>query len=966
MCSRFPRGNYAILILIENGTYSNLCVKYPMQYNDADLIQRTLEGDQQAFTALVEKYQKQIHALAWQKIGDFHIAQEITQDAFSTAYQKLTTLTHHSRFSGWIYAITSNKCKNWCRKKRLAVQSLEQTDPVELEEVYYSEYMTQQREEAANKKRRAIVQKLLSKLQESDRTIVNLYYIAEMTCEDIGRFLGVSPNTVRSRLYRARNRLKKEEAMIKENLSSFKLPTQLTENIMKEISQLKPTAPFGSKPLVPLAISAASAIVVFLLIGFGAQNLIRFQQPYSLESASERTIEIVDAQIVLESTAKPVVNNQVGHSDVFSNNDGTGQKPDSPLLAAAESDEAERTKFKGTWKQTKGPYGGRILTLYETTNGVLLVGTEGAGIFRSTDNGNNWTPVNTGLIDEQTGRSLEVTAIGEKGNKIYVGTREALYISTDIGNTWQPVSAIQRPGKISGIVILDDHIYVSTIHKGVWQSKDGNSWAQINEGLGTTFHKLLSHGTTLVAATEKGFFRRMVNEASWTLINPTTIAHSDGVESDNNSQDSQESNPSSKQHSSYDLHVESFASIKHLLYMCGSMGKKAGIFRSNDGGNSWVLITPKEVKEKNADVQTIAGQGERLYAGTYDGLIYLSDDMGDSWLSINDGVMHGEVSTVLPINDNTVFIGTSGNGVFRTTDAGKSWVECNTGIINTSVSNLEVIGDKLYTVVGKNIAYSADGGDTWLPLNDPSKQIKFDFPNICVSDGELYIGAYFGDDKFVPSYLEGEGSGVYRLNRENNTLDELFTDMDLDLIESMDVVVGNTFYMGTMINGVFKWERKMGLVKLGLVHDYIWQLSANSEYVIAVTGDSEVYRFKENSWEPIHSTDMIDGGLSDLKWVGSTLYATSFNKGVFRSKNGGDTWTSINDGLDETSATSIGTDGTEVYVSTFTGVFLWIEEKQHWKSIGSLTKQVSSLVVVDGFLYAGAYGSGVYKIRIEQ
>ena len=988
MCSRFPRENYAILILIENGTYSNLCVKYPMQYNDADLIQRTLEGDQQAFTALVEKYQKQIHALAWQKIGDFHIAQEITQDAFLTAYQKLTTLTHHSQFSGWIYAITSNKCKNWCRKKRLAVQSLEQTDPVELEEVYYSEYMTQQREETANKKRRAIVQKLLSKLQESDRTIVNLYYIAEMTCEDIGKFLGVSPNTVRSRLYRARNRLKKEEAMIKENLSSFQLPTQLTENIMNVISRLNPATPSGSKPLVPLGISAASAIIVFLLIGFGAQNLIQFQKPYSLESTSERTIEIVNAQIVLESPAKPTVINQVGRSDVLSNNDGTGQKPDTSLFAPAQTDEAESSKFKGNWRQTSGPYGGKITTLYETTNGVLLAGTDGAGVFRSTDHGNSWTPGNTGLYNEPDGRSLTVTAIGEKGNKIYVGTREALYISTDIGNSWQYVTTIRVPGSISGIVILDDHIYVSTLLKGIWQSKDGNSWAQINEGLGTTFHgkllendprldpnplplksmyvfKLLSHGTTLVAATEKGFFRRMVNEASWTLINPTIIAHSDGVESDNNSQDSQESNPSSKQHSSYDLHVESFASIKHLLYMCGSMGKKSGIFRSNDGGNSWVLITPEEVKEKNADVQTIAVQGERLYAGTYDGLIYLSDDMGDSWLSINDGVMHGEVSTVLPINDNTVFIGTSGNGVFRTTDAGKSWVECNTGIINTSVSNLEVIGDKLYTVVGKNIAYSADGGDTWLPLNDPSKQIKFDFPNICVSDGELYIGAYFGDDKFVPSYLEGEGNGVYRLNRENNTLDELFTDMDLDLIESMDVV-GNTFYMGTMRSGVFKWERKMGLVKLGLVHDYIWLLSANSEYVIAVTGDSEVYRFKENRWEPIHSTDMIDGGLSDLKWVGSTLYATSFNKGVFRSKNGGDTWTSINEGLDETSVTSIGTDGTEVYVSTFSGFFQWIEEKQHWKSIGSLTKQVSSLVVVDGFLYAGTYCSGVYKIRIEQ
>ena len=963
-----------------------------MKYKDTELIERTLEGDQHAFAALVEKYQEQIHALAWQKIGDFHIAQEITQDAFITAYQNLSTLTHHNRFAGWLYVITSNKCNMWHRKKKPQLQSLEETDAMELEEVYYTEYTSRQREEAANQNRRTIVRKLLSKLGESERTVVTMHYLAGLTCEEIGRFLGVSPNTVKSRLHRARERLKKEEAVIKENLGSLQLPTHTTENILKKISRLKPVTPSGSKPLVPLAISAASAILVMLLIGFGAQNQIRFQQPYSLASTSEQTIEIVDTPIVLESSAKPAISNQVGRSDVLSNNDGTEQKSDTSQFGAAQSDDAGKTKSKGTWRQTNGPYGGKILTLYETIDSVLLAGTEGAGIFRSTDNGNNWIPVNTGLYNEPGRRPLEVTAIAEKGNKIYAGTKEALYFSTDIGNTWQYVSTIRVPGSISGIVILDDHIYVSTLLKGVWQSKDGKSWTQINDGLGTTFHgnllendprldpnpfplkskyifKLSSVGTKLlVAATKKGFFRRMVNEDSWTPINPTVIEHSDGAESENNSQDKQELKPSSKQHSSYDLHVESFASIRHSLYMSGSIGEKSGLFRSNDGGASWTLITPEEVKENSDSVQTIAVQGKRLYAGTYDGLIYLSEDMGDSWISINDGVMHDEILTVLPINDNTVFIGTLGNGVFRTTDAGDSWVECNTGIINTSVSKLEVIGDKLYTVVGKNIVYSADGGDTWQPINDPSKQSKFAYfsPNFCVSDGDLYIGASF--DKYLPSHPSdpGDGWGVYRLNRKNNTLVELFTDIDLPFIESMDLV-GNTFYMGTWVSGVFQWDQKMGLTKLGLEqHHYIWLLSANSEYVIAVTGDSEIYRFKENRWNPIHTAEMIDAGLSDLKWVGSTLYATFWNIGVFRSRDGGDTWTSINEGLDDTSVTSIGTDGTEVYVSTSTSFFQWIEEKQHWKSIGSLTQQVSSLAVVDGFLYAGTYGSGVYKIRIEK
>ena len=167
-----------------------------MKNDDSELIQRTLEGDQQAFAQLVEKYQEQVHILAWQKIGDFHIAQEITQDVFLTAYQKFPTFTHYRQFAGWLYVVTNRKCIAWHRKKKIETQSIDETNLAELEEVYYSEYTTHQREEAAKEKRRTIVHKLLSKLQESERIVMSLYYLAEMSCEDIAEFLGVSPNTV--------------------------------------------------------------------------------------------------------------------------------------------------------------------------------------------------------------------------------------------------------------------------------------------------------------------------------------------------------------------------------------------------------------------------------------------------------------------------------------------------------------------------------------------------------------------------------------------------------------------------------------------------------------------------------------------------------------------------------------------------------------------------------------------------
>ena len=74
--------------------------EFPMVESDVQLIYRILSGDEAAFTALVRKYQKGVHALAWRKVGDFHIAEEITQDTFLQVHKKLTTLQNPNQFAG--------------------------------------------------------------------------------------------------------------------------------------------------------------------------------------------------------------------------------------------------------------------------------------------------------------------------------------------------------------------------------------------------------------------------------------------------------------------------------------------------------------------------------------------------------------------------------------------------------------------------------------------------------------------------------------------------------------------------------------------------------------------------------------------------------------------------------------------------------------------------------------------------
>ncbi len=286
-----------------------------MKRNDVDLIHSILSGDDSAFAELVQRYQKQVHALAWRKIGDFHIAEEITQDTFLKVYQRLSTLKKPHRFAGWLYVIATHCCQDWLRKKQISSETLENFNSEDLQPEAYSRYVAEQQEKTNVEEQRKVVKKLLSTLPESERTVITLYYFGEMTCEKISEFLGVSTNTIKSRLRRARNRLKNEEAMIREAITRFKISPTLTENIMQEVSRLEPTTPAASKPLIPWTIGASSVVFIMLLLGFGNQYLGLFQKPYSLEAQTETTVELVDARVIQNLDADLSVLNQLNQQN---------------------------------------------------------------------------------------------------------------------------------------------------------------------------------------------------------------------------------------------------------------------------------------------------------------------------------------------------------------------------------------------------------------------------------------------------------------------------------------------------------------------------------------------------------------------------------------------------------------------------------------------------------------------------
>ena len=722
-----------------------------MTQNDAELIQRSLQGDQDAFAALVNKYQKGVHALAWRKIGDFHIAQEITQDAFLKAYQNLGDLKNHNLFAGWLYVIAARLCYDWRQKNAMPIEFLDNIDASEVEQVSYSRYVADKQATEADEARREVVKKLLQKLPESERTVITLFYLGEMTIKAIGDFLGISPNTVKSRLSRARDRLKKEEDMIRQNLGSFQLPANLTENIMREVSRIVPAAPAANKPVLPWALSAASAVLIFLLMGVGTQYLSRFQKPYNLNATSEPTVEIIEALFVYDSPAKPAVRNQAGSSATPGKSPGAGQQPDAQLFAAAAVDEVEVSTPQQQWTQTKGPEGGMATSFFTTNSSEVYAGTS-TNLYKLGDDRRTWRRVNARSVGSLSLQDWIGGAVqmAEYGDRLYLATDTEVLVSEDNGETWHALGT--HPKGISrGFAVTDSGFYLA-LTEGVYYAKDGRtSWVALKDGMeAEKIRALVAVKDNVFAGTDSGLYR--LNAGRWKLL-PVGAADKHGEK----------------------LMIHALAAAEHRLYVAaGGEFTKWSLYRSTDQGESWYPIDPWERQEHETgrqrkgqfsitpplpgadDMPTVKifATGAGVMVTDANGEFFYSTNTGATWTTLKGGAGSG-IAPPLLIADTNIFYKGGPSGILRTTDGGESWHPFNTGFVSTPVMTLIAVKDRLYASSNRYVT-STDGGESWTPLPRIDDSVS-----IAAFDDNVYVKK--GQNMNLPSPL-------LRLSTENNSL----------------------------------------------------------------------------------------------------------------------------------------------------------------------------------------------------
>ena len=967
-----------------------------MNTNDADLIQRTLDGDQGAFTALVNKYQKSVHTLVWRKIGDFHIAEEITQDVFLKVYKSLSTLKRRDHFPGWLYVIATRRCIAWVRKKRLPTKSLDAMSTAELEEICHARYEANNSEAAAVKHRRKLVKRLLQKLPESERTVVTLYYLAEMTGEEISLFLGVSHNTVRSRLHRARQRLAKEESIIQEFVSNFQLSPHLTENIIREIARLKLTSPSASKPWLPWGLSFASTFLVILLMGTGPRALSRFQQPYNLDATSEMTIELVEAPAPLALELKRDLRNQHGLTAVAGLGNGVLPTNAAGFLAAAQANTTEQLEAKPQWIPAKGPGGGSVGNLFLTSQKDLYA-IGGTRLYRLTDdNSTEWTLINAELPISHR------TLIAERNNKLYIATQKHLFVSTDRGTTLIPVGPLPG-GRAVALLITDpsqghrpqdaqSEMYL-VLTKAVFRSTDaGKTWHAFNEGLtaaeiqaAAVIENALFFGTNpLFLGTTQGLYR--LNTGVWEKL---PIASSQ--------------------------HIESLAVADNRIYFNTRQEGKLpnSLYVSNDFGESWTNITPPQL----TPFAKLLAIDDTLWVIS-DGILS-STDTGNTWADLGPhghAFMVGFGGPAVALDEDTFFLGSLMDpGVLRSDDAGKSWHPFTAGIAATRIQDLAQVNNVLYAATHKGIATSTDGRARWAYIQSA---LPFSLTSLTGVGDSLYSRSNRGDSANGLLHLQPhtdtlhpvEGMPVYVAANPDtpDTASERVPNATADhppikiqegkIRRSGEFAIsGDTFYI-EYERKLYRWTRgehtwhDTGMQDAPAFGDYYphkgLQFAVSGKVIYLGKNDGSLFQSSDggDTWRDITATFPFPLDRSklplihlsevqemmrklphfkDIVYVGNTVYIITNDGGAM--SNDGENWQLLtNEKSVPITLSEFAVKGTTLYGASETGAYRLNNETNTWIQIApEVPGGVTSLVVADDVLYVGTNYRGVLRLPLH-
>lgn len=558
---------------------------------------------------------------------------------------------------------------------------------------------------------------------------------------------------------------------------------------------------------------------------------------------------------------------------------------------------------------------GSITSILQTGD-TILAGTRNSGIFKSTNNGDNWNLMTSGLTSF-------VYSFKLAGGKIFAATDNGLYFSTNRGSNW----TLTNNGLLTSIKSVDanqQYIFVGTSQNGVCRSSDnGNNWTQVNDGI--------------------------TNNILWTLItkdNYVFVSTGNGAEgtvfaSSNNGDNWNIANQGLPYFS-----MDVFAVLDNIIFAGG-----IGIYKTTDFGNTWLNAGISD----NTDIRSISVSGNSIVAGGINSGVLRSSNGGVTWSSINNNLPTTNIQSV-SIVSNKIFAGTDQIGIYRSTNSGANWYSVNDGISSFDVTDILVHGENIFVGTKRGLYKSSDNGNDWsivtlglitrqvindlsisnndiyaVGLHDIYKSTNDGLNWVSLNEGfPLFSNRVIAKDNYLLS--SGELSDLYRSS--NGGANWYVTNVGYPYEDICDALAfkDNNMYVGfkplAQNGGIYK-STNYGIswldVSNGLPNRTIFSIASNNNKLYAGIYGKIYFSTNDGSnWTSVSNQLPSNTGFTSFIFNDNAIIAGSIGEGVFVSTNSGANWVAVNSGLGNLNITSLGLKDNIVYAGTSGhGVGLW-------------------------------------------
>ncbi|HFA51048.1 MAG TPA: T9SS type A sorting domain-containing protein [Bacteroidetes bacterium] len=594
-------------------------------------------------------------------------------------------------------------------------------------------------------------------------------------------------------------------------------------------------------------------------------------------------------------------------------------------------------KLHAQWTQTNGPEGGLVFDLAEL-NGRIFYCSK-SGVYISDDNGATWYLKSNSLL------SYEVRKIRTYENKIYVAARkngfeDHLYRSDDLGETWVKISDFDF-SVVFSIIIHENTILVSSFGSingfttsWVYRSSDsGLTWTDVTSGfpIGNSHQCRDFHfdNGAFYAGNSFGIFKSTNDGLTWTGL---------------------------LQNADYEI-LELDVSGDTIL----AADFNHEVLLSTDGGSNWqtisLLANPSTYQTKDVMIR------DGSFYAVSDFRIFRSVDVGETWEALPvDGVKGHFVK-----NNNWIYASSNiaGGGVWKSNDNGNTWETPSiSGLIASSVSDMTALGNYIFARGGfAHITASGDGGQSW---HDKSNGLEWP---TSIGVIEAHKGKIYAGDTW----------DIFTYNPANDHWDLL---TDNQFIGAEDFESTEEYLFAGGYNDLHRspdegdtWEK---LPNFPLSNGFISHMNGTlftggyPGFVYSSTDMGETWETRKDFQAEIGNVSV-----TNIHPVGTELFATLSYEGLFRSSDGGYTWTEIEGPYagsqypntwvrDIRVMTSIG--NVLIIGVDELGLFMSYDFGATWIPInqGLWHPEPNDLIVGnDGYLYLSTNGAGIWRRRLD-